>query len=468
MRLAIFSSFLLFTAVVIAALWIFQTVFLESLYKSVRFSETEKCAEELIKTSSAEFSSRADALSDKYDVCISVYEISQNRGVQIAQSHSGSACFIHNVASDSLLDELYKRASDGGEYTEKLPRSPIGDPANQTDDGESIIYVRLAPEGEDDTQYMFLINTEVYPLSSTVSTLKLQLVYVSAALVAVAAVLSVIMANMVSRPAVKMSREASKLAMGNYDVSFDGGVYLEMKQLAGTLNHASQELSGLDRMQKELIANVSHDLRTPLTLISGYSEVMRDIPGEMTGENMQIIIDETARLSSLVNDMLDISRLMAGDSRLNVTRFSLTDTVRETLERYARLREREGYVIDFEYDREVFVEADKVRLLQVIYNLVNNAINYTGEDRRVQIRQSVDGSYVRLEVTDSGEGIPKEELPMIWERYYKSSSHHKRAPLGSGLGLSIVKNILALHKAKFGVKSRVGHGSTFWFELPVV
>ena len=218
-------------------------------------------------------------------------------------------------------------------------------------------------------------------------------------------------------------------------------------------------------MQKELIANVSHDLRTPLTLISGYSEVMRDIPGEMTAENMQIIIDETARLNSLVSDLLDVSRFMQGGGKLEISTFSLTETVREAMGRYARLIERDGYVIDFESDGEVLVRADKGRILQVIYNLVNNAVNYTGEDKRVVIRQTVKYGRCMIEVIDSGDGIPEDELPMIWDRYYKQASFHKRAVLGTGLGLSIVKNILVSHKARFGVRSRAGEGSTFWFEL---
>jgi signal transduction histidine kinase len=263
-----------------------------------------------------------------------------------------------------------------------------------------------------------------------------------------------------------MSREAEKLALGNYDVTFNGGGYREMEGLADALNHAAHELSGLDRMQKELIANVSHDLRTPLTLISGYSEVMRDIPGEMTAENMQIIIDETARLNSLVSDLLDVSRFMQDSGKLALSTFSLTETVREAMGRYSRLIERDGYVVDFESDGDVFVRADKGRILQVIYNLVNNAINYTGDDKRVVIRQTVKDGRCMIEVTDSGSGIPEEELPMIWERYYKSNAFHKRVALGTGLGLSIVKNILVSHKARFGVRSRTGEGSTFWFELP--
>ena len=105
--------------------------------------------------------------------------------------------------------------------------------------------------------------------------------------------------------------------------------------------------------------------------------------------------------------------------------------------------------------------------MRVIFNLLNNAVNYTGDDRRVVVKQICRDNVCRIEFTDSGCGIAEEDMPLIWERYYRANEFHKRSVVGTGLGLSIVKNILALHKARFGVRSRVGHGSTFWFELPV-
>jgi len=466
MRSKLFIGFIIFAAAMIGMMWLFQTVFMEDLYKNVRLRETSRCADVLSAADTGDYKTLSEELGEKYNICISVYKITRSSGIQKVRVHENQSCFIHNIATDKFLDHLYAGAKENERYFERVPLDPGGKTGPQSSDsGESIILAVLS----DDTngEYMMLFNAEIYPLASTVSTVKVLLAYVSVILVGIAAVMSLVISKIMARPAVQMSREASKLAMGNYDVVFDGGGYREMSDLADTLNHAAHELSGLDKMQKDLIANVSHDLRTPLTMISGYSEVMRDIPGEMTSENMQIIIDETARLSSLVSDMLDKSRLMSGTQRLNLSRFSLTETIRETVARYAKLREKEGYVIDFEYDGEVYVTADRVRILQVIYNLVNNAINYTGEDKRVVLRQTVTDGYCRVEVIDSGEGIPEQELPMVWERYYKSSSFHKRAPLGTGLGLSIVKSILALHKAKFGVRSRVGSGSCFWFELEV-
>ena len=128
--------------------------------------------------------------------------------------------------------------------------------------------------------------------------------------------------------------------------------------------------------------------------------------------------------------------------------------------------ENDGYHIRFVSDQEVFVQADESKLSQVIYNLINNAVTYTGKDKAVTIRQIVLGNAVRIEVADTGDGIPADELPYIWDRYYKVDKTHKRARVGTGLGLSIVKAVLEMHGARYGVSSIPGQGSTFWFELP--
>ena len=146
---------------------------------------------------------------------------------------------------------------------------------------------------------------------------------------------------------------------------------------------------------------------------------------------------------------------------------NLTACIRDILCRYAKLTEQEGYQIRFDPSEEVCVEADEVKLQQVLYNLINNAITYTGEDKTVWVRQLLRGDRVRIEVADSGEGIAPEELPHIWERYYRGHKPHKRAAVGSGLGLSIVKTILDAHNRPYGATSTEGEGTTFWFELPV-
>jgi signal transduction histidine kinase len=253
-----------------------------------------------------------------------------------------------------------------------------------------------------------------------------------------------------------MSRSAKRLAKGDYGAHFEGGGYREAEELADALNYAAEELQKNDSLQKELVANISHDLRTPLTMIKGYSEVMRDIPEENTPENVQIIIDEAERLTELVNDMLDLSKIRAGTRKPELEMFDLTESVRAVLGRYEKFTESQSFVVLFEGGENVSVMADRTMILQVVYNLVNNALNYTGEDKTVRITQSVKNGKVRISVTDSGEGIAKEDIPYIWDRYYKVDKVHKRAVVGTGLGLSIVKGILESHGATYGVESVVG------------
>jgi len=475
-RAKLLFSFVIFIAFTLVLLWLFQTFLMDSLYHSVKTNELMECAEQLEKASDTNLETlqnTAAEMSQKYGICVSVYWIDEGWADEIIREHTNHYCFLHNFANDSTLNRLYKEVLVSGEsYTEEFSLSSLFDPHREEDEDKNdstrnMIYANVLKKPETMKEELFLIlNTRIAPLASTVSTLRLQLIYICLILSGVGAVMALIISGQFTKPLRSMSTEATKLAMGQYDVQFDGGTFKETVLLSDTLNHAAYELSQLDKMQKDLIANISHDLRTPLTMISGYSEVIRDLPGEATPENMQIIIDEASRLTSLVNDMLEVSRYQNGAQLLHPTLFNLTETVRQTIARYAKLRESEGYHMVLEADRDVYVRADEERILQVLYNLINNAVNYTGEDKTVIIRQTMEENEVVLSVIDSGMGIPEEQLPLVWERYYKVHDYHKRANMGTGLGLSIVKNILVLHNARFGVQSKIGAGSRFWFALP--
>jgi signal transduction histidine kinase len=148
--------------------------------------------------------------------------------------------------------------------------------------------------------------------------------------------------------------------------------------------------------------------------------------------------------------------------------FDLTETVGAVLQRYEKFKEQEKFAILFEKNDNISVCADRTMILQVVYNLVNNALNYTGDDKTVTISQTVADGKVRISVTDTGSGIAEEDIPYIWDRYYTVHKVHKRAVVGTGLGLSIVKGILQSHGANYGVNSTLGEGSTFWFELDAI
>ncbi|MBR4942713.1 MAG: ATP-binding protein [Clostridia bacterium] len=272
-------------------------------------------------------------------------------------------------------------------------------------------------------------------------------------------------------PISDMTKKARKLAQGKFDVDFQGSNYgKEMVELANALNFARDELSKTDKMQKDLIANVSHDFKTPLTMIKAYASMIIEISGEnpeKRNKHAQVIVDEADRLANLVNDVLDLSKISSGVELLKPERMDMSACVHETLDRFAYLTEMQGYRFIVDVDEGLYTNADEVKMEQVLYNLIGNAVNYTGEDKRVFVRLKKETETTfRFSVTDTGKGIKQEEIPEIWGRYYRSSETHKRPVKGTGLGLSIVKTILERHNFLFGVESAVDEGSTFYVIFP--
>lgn len=195
--------------------------------------------------------------------------------------------------------------------------------------------------------------------------------------------------------------------------------------------------------------------------------MIRDISGdnaEKRTEHINVIIHESDRLSNLVSGILELSKLESSERKLTPVAFSVHEKMAEVMERYKLLNEAEGYNIHFVSDEDAVCLADIQTIDQVFYNLINNAVNYCGDDKEVIITQKNRGEYVRIEITDHGSGIEEELLPHIFDRYYRAPKA-KRDVIGTGLGLSIVKEILKQHEFPFGVTSTLGQGSTFWFEM---
>ena len=268
------------------------------------------------------------------------------------------------------------------------------------------------------------------------------------------------------KPLTKLTEKTRRFAGGDYEVDFLDGAYGdEIVALAGTLNYARDEISKADKMQKELIANVSHDFKTPLTMIKAYASMIREISGdipEKRNKHAQVIEDEADRLTSLVVDVLDLSKIRSGLETLKITTFDASAYLYGVLERFAYLVENDGYEFLLDVDDGLIIQADELKIGQVMYNLIGNAVNYTGENKRVYISLKRENNYVKFTVRDTGKGIKKEEISNIWDRYYRSGETHKRPVRGTGLGLSIVKSILEKHSFRYGVESEVGVGSTFY------
>lgn len=473
--------FFSFSLIMLIMLWMFQAVFLGSFYKAIKTKNITNCAHSIeINIDNDSIYNLIDYLAEKNDMCI-VLCLNESSGncEKIYTANSGSAYTLKNISSENIINYYNNTKSNDGsfisieEHTVSessliLPGSTSAFTGvnidNSPDTSESIVYSLIFTD-EAHREYMLLVDATVTPTTSMAQTLRYQLHIVTLIFVLVAVIITMVFSRIIAKPLENMNKTAKELAEGNYNVVFNGTGYKEVEQLSNTMNYATDELSQVDQMRKDLIANVSHDLRTPLTLITGYGEVMRDIPGENTAENIQIIIDEATRLSSLVSDLIDISKIEAGTMKLEATTFCITKTIEEMFGRYNKLKEQDGYSFTFEHDQDVYVYADQLKISQVIYNLVNNAVNYSGDSKAIKVRQFCYDNRVRIEVIDNGPGIPQEKLKNIWDRYYKVDKSHRSAKIGTGLGLSIVKTVLKLHKANFGVFSTVGKGTTFWFEL---
>lgn len=495
----IFASLIFFVAVVILVLWLLQVFFLERFYMHIKSSAVKEAANQITSIlNEQDYATSLQSIAKENDFCVGVYENKDTDIGSLQQIYPNGndkenvKCRISNLEQNArVIATLQQEVKENGGSASKLieednqftlPVPPLSDvfnkglsPAimqNKLKNMEhriyrNLTYISVMEGSEKGSLKTLIIDAQLTPVNATVDTIKAQFLIIAGILILVACGVAFYLSRKVARPIINISNSAKVLAKGEYRVEFNGRDYLEVKELSDTLNYAAKELSKVEELRKELIANMSHDLRTPLTMIAGYGEVMRDIPGENTPDNVQIIIDETTRLTTLVNDMLDLSKLQAGVMELHAGSFNITQEIENIMKRYDKLLTAQNIHLHFEHSEEVFVVGDVVKLGQVIYNLTNNAINYCGEDRKVTIKQIIHGHKVCFQFIDHGEGIDEEQLPYIWERYYKANSNHVRAKIGSGLGLSIVKVVLELHQAEYGVKSKKHHGSIFWFILPL-
>ncbi len=457
--MTIWAYFAVFTVVMLLLIWFFQVFTLDRYYelstkqnivdasKVIAHSITKygRDATEYMVQDYANRNKMAIAVTDRNGNVIAVSDFMGGYSVITADNGFRLFEYRNRVLKSSTSTIMETRVNERFGTTE-------------------ILYGALVPG----TTYMIFINAAVEPIDSTVEIIKEQLIYISVLVLCAALWVSLLLSKRLSTPISNITHGATRLAKGDYSANFEGGHYEEIDELADTLNFAADEISKVENLRNDLIANVSHDLRTPLTMIKAYSEMIRDLSGEnpvKRNEHLGVIIDEADRLSELVNSMLELSKLQTGNTQLKLSDFSLADMMQGRLSRYHHMSERDGCSCAYASGGDCVLRADYGKLEQVMFNFVNNAVNYSGESRRIILRTHIYEKSVRIEVQDFGKGIEKEKLPLIFDRYYRDE-RTKRDVVGSGLGLSIVKEILRLHKSKYGVQSEIGKGSTFWFEIP--
>ena len=395
---------------------------------------------------------RLEDIAYEYGICISVYKDGQlntisnmyNQGCLIGDSKTGTEyvkSFVESGKTESTTIFNNKRFN------------------NKT---------LVKALKYNDSVYIFL-NSSIQPLDASIKLLKSQFLYISIIIFSISLIIGYFISRLISKPIVDISTEAKKLANGDFNVKFSTDSKIEeIGELASTLELAKNELSKTDELRRDLLANVGHDLKTPLTMIKAYAEMIKDFENmsiQKRNENLNIIIEETDRLNVLVSDILDLSKLQANTYELKIEEFDLDKLIRNVLKKYYILIDSEGYEFIYENEEPIMVKGDIKRIEQVIYNLINNAINYTGDDKKIYIELVNNKKKVIVKIRDTGKGIKKEDIKYIWNKYYHNEKKHKRNAFGTGLGLSIVKTILDSHNYKYGVDSKINKGTTFYFEI---
>ena len=437
-----------FSIFILCFLWFFQIIFLGSYYKSYKTDELDKAARELRENTTLN-QEKIEEIAKKRDICIEIYG---NNLYAATSSNKGCMEFGNknfkvkkNFINSGLLEQHYNLI-------------------NSQYQNETLIYALKL-----DTDLYAFINASLEPLDSTITILSNQFIITTIIVLILSLIIGYFISKKLSNPITKISNEAKKLADGNFSADFQTDIDIyEINELAESLNYTKNELSKTESLKRDLMANVSHDLKTPLTMIKAYAEMVRDLTynnKEKREENLNTIIEETDRLALLVNDILDLSNAESGNATLKIEDIDLISLINQVIQRFKILEEQENYKFIFKHPDKVNIQADYKRIYQVIYNLINNAINYTGENKKIYINIIENKNNYTIEIKDTGKGIKEEDLKHIWDKYYHSDKKHKRNNYGTGLGLSIVKNILQLHNYKYGVKSS-NKGSIFYFEIP--
>lgn len=321
---------------------------------------------------------------------------------------------------------------------------------------------RLSADG----QYGVIVSTSLAQITTAAEVLRTILGPVALVLLVLDLLLAVLFSRWFTNPIRKLSNGAQEIAAGNYDVAIRVEHHDEIGRLAEDFNHMAAEVKRSAQLEKDILANVSHDLRTPLTLIKGYAETVRDLTGDDDAkrtEQCNIIVDETDRLSTLVNSVMELSKVQSGAEKPSLVDFDMSELCFEVAGRYDALCDKNHWHLDLQADEACPVSADPAMMERVLHNLLGNAFHHIGSDGVVVLRAIPQQRGCRIEVEDHGPGIPPEDLPYLFDRYYRARQDSGRS--GTGLGLSITKAILQQHGFAFGVNSAVGQGSTFWFEM---
>lgn len=459
LKWTVFRYLIGFSFFILLFLWLFQIIFLKYYYEIYKTNELEQTVDNInlkFKYDKTHLYETLEQYAYDRGICS---EVSYNGIIIYTTNPLNRGCLnVYNSNNKIKIEQEKKEFLTGNDNKFKLRI------INEKITNKTLVYgIKL------DEETAIFVNTSIDPIDSTVTILKRQFTIITCMVIIFAIIIAYFISNKLTVPIHNLTKNSKELSKGNFGISFDTKTEIEELQvLSSTLDYTKNILKQNEELRRDLMANVSHDLKTPLTMIKAYAEMVKDISykDKTKRENdLNIIIDEVDRLNLLVNDILNLSKLESNIESLNIEKFDLSCLINIIINRFKIFSLTEDFTFITHIPNELTIKADKQKLEQVIYNLMSNAINYTDNQKKIYINIIKRKKEIRIAISDIGKGINNEDIKNIWNKYYKTNKKHRRNTIGTGLGLSIVKHILELHNYRYGVITKKNKGTTFYFYI---
>jgi signal transduction histidine kinase len=475
----------IFFAIFIGSTLIVQSIFFERFYID---KKREDLSSSLIAFTKDYNKTKDDAEASEV---ISKYEEDYNVKVMMLDSLNRLIFNTSRERSDGPkvkeLSDFIRRWNEDAENKVELVNRP-----------EAITYLHNSREGSGKNVFAAVYNekaeeiifafSSLQPVNEAVSVIEGLYLYFGMAAMVFTIIMALIYSKIIAKPLVKIKGAAEKMASFDFSEKCEVTSGDEIGSVAATLNFLSENLDNamtslkqanarlyqdiekerrLEKMRKEFIAAVSHELKTPISLIDGYAVGLKDdiFEGEDKDYYLDVIIDEAEKMGNLVNDMLDLSYLESGSFKLCRQEFNMTELIKLTLKKYEALISDKRAELNLVLQEEIKAFADWTRMEQVLTNFITNAIRHVSENGVISISSVDKGDKISIEIENTGSTIPEEELSRLWDKFYKIDKSRNRKLGGTGIGLSIVKNILVHHGYGYGAEN-TDRGVRFYFCLP--
>lgn len=397
----------------------------------------------------------------------------------------GANDFVENFAYKDIMEVLVldrngntvvssnafgaSSTSNNQDYIDALKsENRTGVSINRTTTGEKVLAVSYILKNSDEESFgalRYLVSLEDAFDQLSVITVIIFLVF--GLMIILITSLGGYFVSSIVQPVEKINDITKVIAKGDFSVRIDSDTDDEIGELSESINEMASKLNEIDKMKNEFISTVSHEIRTPLTAIKGWGETLKNISNnpELTDKGLDIIIKETSRLSDMVEELLDFSRIQNADLKINYSIFSLKEVIFDIYLNYRQRAESESKTLinNIKNEEPILIEGDESKIRQVFINVIDNALKYTDENAVIKIGLERNQKYVTIYFTDNGKGISAKDLPHIKEKFYKADNTVR----GAGIGLAVADEVIKKHGGNLSIRSEIGKGTTVDIILPI-